>query len=200
MPNAKRVIAMALIDSQQRLAYNILLTGSPGCGKTTVIRRTVGEFAGQAGGFYTQEIREKGRRVGFAIQTLDGQSGILAHTNLTEGPKISKYRVNIRDIDQIAAPALRRACAEADLIICDEIASMELCSEEFQAAVREALACPTPLLGTIQRKRQPFLNQIRQLDTVRIIEVSTANRNELPEQLLNLIALVRAKELGEQEE
>ncbi len=184
---------MALTDSEQQIGYNILLTGAPGCGKTTVIMHTVEAFEGQAGGFYTQEIRERGRRVGFGIKTLAGQSGILAHTDLSDGPKISKYRVNIRDIEQIAVPALQQAGQEADLIICDEIASMELCSEGFKTAVWEALDCSTPLLGTIQRKRHPFLDRIRQLDTVKIIQVSPDNRDKLPGQLLSLIRTIGAE-------
>ena len=182
-------MVLTLMNTEQLEPHNILLTGAPGCGKTTVIMRTLEDFAGRAAGFHTKEILEQGHRVGFAIEALNGQSGILAHTDLTAGPKISKYRVNIPDIDQIAVPALLRACQEADLIVCDEIAGMELCSEKFAAAVRQALACRTPLLGTIQRKRHPFLGEIRQLATVRIIEVTPANRDQLPHQILSLIAL-----------
>jgi predicted ATPase len=39
----------------------VLLTGRPGCGKTILIKRVVKEFALPAGGFYTEEIRERGR-------------------------------------------------------------------------------------------------------------------------------------------
>ena len=38
---------------------NILLTGRPGCGKTTLIKRVVEELALPAGGFYTEEIRQR---------------------------------------------------------------------------------------------------------------------------------------------
>ena len=39
-------------------------------------------------GFFTREIKEEGRRVGFSINTLDGREGILAHKSID-----SKYRV-----------------------------------------------------------------------------------------------------------
>jgi nucleoside-triphosphatase THEP1 len=51
----------------------VLLTGRPGCGKTTLIKRIVKQVARPAGGFYTEEIRERGRRVGFRMITLDAQ-------------------------------------------------------------------------------------------------------------------------------
>jgi nucleoside-triphosphatase len=50
----------------------ILLTGRPGCGKTTLINRIVSDLALPVGGFYTQEIREVGQRVRFKLITLDG--------------------------------------------------------------------------------------------------------------------------------
>src|SRR6266480_93311 len=54
------------------MTRKVLLTGRPGCGKTTLIKRVVNELAQPAGGFYTEEIRERGERVGFKIITLDG--------------------------------------------------------------------------------------------------------------------------------
>ena len=52
----------------------LLLTGSPGIGKTTVIRRILKTIQGvQCSGFYTEERRERGQRRGFKIRTLDGE-------------------------------------------------------------------------------------------------------------------------------
>ena len=69
----------------------ILLTGRPGSGKTTLIWRVLARLTKPAGGFYTQEIRESGRRVGFEIITLDGERDTLAHVNINSEHRISKY-------------------------------------------------------------------------------------------------------------
>src|SRR6266571_567965 len=39
------------------MTEKVLLTGRPGCGKTTLIKRVVSNLARRAGGFYTMEIR-----------------------------------------------------------------------------------------------------------------------------------------------
>ena len=69
---------------------NLLLTGKPGVGKTTLIREVIQSLLpegsltrdrvrgeGEAGGFFTREIRERGREVGFEIETLSGEKGIV---------------------------------------------------------------------------------------------------------------------------
>ena len=100
---------------------NVLLTGKPGTGKTTAIRRIVDQLKPRSmGGFWSREIREEGRRVGFAIETLSGKIGTLAHVDLKYGPKVSKYRVNIEDIDSIIVPELEMARESGRFIIIDE--------------------------------------------------------------------------------
>ncbi len=60
------------------IAENILLTGLPGCGKTTVVRHVVELLkARRLAGFYTEELREHGQRVGFAAVGTHGQSATL---------------------------------------------------------------------------------------------------------------------------
>jgi len=58
---------------------NILLTGPPRCGKSTLIQKLITKIEKPMTGFFTREMREGGRRVGFLIITLDGKQGILAH-------------------------------------------------------------------------------------------------------------------------
>jgi nucleoside-triphosphatase THEP1 len=43
---------------------NVLFSGFPGCGKSTLIEKIVARTKGSATGFFTREIRLHGRRVG----------------------------------------------------------------------------------------------------------------------------------------
>jgi len=61
---------------------NIFVTGPPRCGKSTLIERLILKIGKPATGFFTREIREKGRRIAFSITTLDGKRGVLAHKNM----------------------------------------------------------------------------------------------------------------------
>ena len=90
----------------------ILLTGKPGCGKTTLIRRLLENVPGDVGGFYTQEIREGGRRKGFEIITLDGERGILAHVDIQSSQRLGKYRLDLHALERLAVPAIREAAAQ----------------------------------------------------------------------------------------
>ncbi len=166
---------------------NILLTGPPRIGKTTVIKRII-EIIGinDTMGFWSEEIREHGKRVGFGIMTTLGESGILAHVSLKEGPRVSKYHVNVADINHIIVPVLRRAVRSNKIIIIDEIAKMELFSKEFADAVIECLNTGN-VIGTIQLRRDLFLEQIRGRPDCMIINVTHANRDTLPMKILEII-------------
>jgi len=166
---------------------NILLTGKPGTGKTSAIRSIVRELdPSSIAGFWSKEIREDGRRVGFAIETISGKLGTLAHVNLKQGPKVSKYRVNIDDIDSIICPELVMARESNRLIIIDEIAKMELFSEKFKNEVRRCLdTCR--VVGTIQERRLPFLDEVRSRNDVVILELTITNRDQIPLQVLELL-------------
>jgi nucleoside-triphosphatase len=119
----------------------IFLTGEPGCGKTSAILRTTELLLSQGkkvGGVISGEIRQGGIRLGFRIEDMmTHESGILAHANQTEGPRIGKYRVNLSDIERIGASAIDRATRVADVVVVDEIGPMELYSKPFVIAVDE---------------------------------------------------------------
>jgi nucleoside-triphosphatase len=166
---------------------NILLTGQPGIGKTTTIKAIVDKLDPKSvAGFWSEEIRGRGGRVGFSIETLSGKRGTLAHINLSDGPRVSKYRVNIADIDSIIVPELAFARESGRIIIIDEIASMELHSQDFKDEVGRCLDA-RQVLGTIQQRKHPFLDEIRFRADVRLFELTISNRDEIPLQVLELL-------------
>jgi nucleoside-triphosphatase len=163
----------------------IFLTGKPRVGKTTVILRTVHilrSMGKTVGGILSSEIIERGARVGFElIDLLDGNRGVLSHIHQREGPMISKYRVNLIDLNIVGAAAVRKAIDRADVIVIDEVGPMELFSQPFKEAVRMALASSKSLLGTLHRSASdPLASEIRGSSRIKVIEVTVKNREELP--------------------
>ena len=79
------------------MARRIGITGRPGVGKSTVVRRLIERVAEKAekkvGGMLTAEMREQGKRTGFVVEDIStGEKGILAHIR-EKGPKVGKYGV-----------------------------------------------------------------------------------------------------------
>jgi nucleoside-triphosphatase len=164
----------------------ILLTGRPGCGKTTVIRRAA-ELIGleRCVGFYTEEVREKGRRVGFDVVTLDGRRGRLARVG-ARGPRVSRYGVDLESFEALGVETLERALlAGARLLVVDEIGKMELFSQRFTALLDRLLgpSAESAVLGTVLAGRHPAVERLRQLRGLRVMEVDSANREDLPVEL-----------------
>jgi len=177
---------MTSVSSQK---INILLTGKPGVGKTTVIKKIIEKYKKNIGGFYTEEIREKGNRVGFRIKNTDGEEGLLSHIDIKSKFKVGKYSVNIRDIDRIGVDSINRALNndEMDIIVIDEIAKMELFSENFKNVVLSSLNSSKIVVGVIQDKNIEFLNRIRERKDVKIISITYQNRDEIAEDIFKII-------------
>ena len=163
---------------------NILFTGRPGVGKTTVIMKLISGLK-EVGGFYTEEIRERGERKGFRIVTLRGKKGILAHKDLKSPYRVGKYGVNIADLENIAGQSILLALDddEKKIVLIDEIGRMELYSPKFQEAVVKALDSPKRVIGTLQEKHNKFTDAIKQREDVEIVEVTLENRKGLTEEL-----------------
>lgn len=171
---------------------NLLLSGPPRCGKTTVIMEVVKRLSrSNCGGFYTDEIKESGRRTGFSIHTLDGGKGTLSHVNIKGPPRVGRYGVNVADLERIGVPALMDAVRNRGLVIIDEIGKMELFSEKFREAVLLSLDSPVPVLGTIMESGNSFADAIKRRRDVTLIQVTTENRDSLPDRLVSIITQER---------
>ena len=160
-------------------SLKLFLTGLPGCGKTTVILRILARFSSPASGFHTREIRRKGRRVGFQIETLDGRTAVLAHREMSGPFRVGAYSVDVESLERIAVASILHRPPE-ELLVIDEVGKMECLSASFCRAVREALSGPNPVLGSVGLKGGGFMEEVRRWPGLRLIQVTPANREELP--------------------
>jgi len=159
----------------------VLLTGRPGCGKTTLVMRVVNELAVPAGGFYTEEIREHGGRVGFKLATLDGKEAVLAHVNFKTRQRLGKYGLDLSALETGGIEALRRAVRARQLVVIDEIGPMEIRSAVFRDVVNDVLDSPEPsgILATITARSLPFTDAIKKRPDVTLVEVRLDNRDQV---------------------
>ncbi|HEY65869.1 MAG TPA: NTPase [Caldilineae bacterium] len=168
------------------MPYNLLLTGLPGCGKTTVVEKVVAALPSDAaGGFVTHELREGGRRVGFEVRTLDGRRATLAHVSIRSRHRVGRYGVDVQAFEEVGVRALEDTLAARRLIVIDEIGKMELFSERFRQAVLNALDASLPVLATITYRPHPWCDQIKEREDVEVWTVTQSNRDALPRQVLD---------------
>ena len=161
-----------------------LLSGRPGVGKTTLLRKSATGLSGLAvGGFFTQEIRENGQRVGFGLTTFEGQSGVLAHVDNRSGPRVGKYRVDCDTFDRIGVQALESALSDAAVILIDEIGKMELLSSRFRMTLAAVFDVEKPLVATIMAHPLSLTDALKQRPDVQLVEVTLENRDELANEI-----------------
>ena len=119
---------------------NIIITGLPGVGKTTLIRGILHEIRSlNPIGFYTEEIREKNIRKGFSLVSVTGEKSILASENIPSRFRVGKYGVDLVNFENFIGNIPFRDPANS-LIIIDEIGKMECFSKMFTELVIELLS------------------------------------------------------------
>jgi nucleoside-triphosphatase len=165
-------------------ALNLLVTGRPGAGKTTLMERVVERLRGslRLAGFTTTEERDpSGQRTGFRIVTVEGKQAELARVGLRSSVQVGRYGVNLQAFERLALPELARR--DVDLIVIDEIGKMECASERFRRAVQDALEAPVNVLATLGNARLPFFLALRARPDVEVLTLTEHNRNAMMAQL-----------------
>lgn len=156
-----------------------LLTGSPGTGKTSLIKQALSGLKLKTGGFYTEEIRIGGVRYGFRLITLDGKQGILAHVEHKSPYRVGKYGVDINELERVGVAALKRATEESELIVIDEIGKMELLSANFREVVLKIIEGGKRVLGTIMLNPNPWADSLKEHPQVKLVTVTRTNHYEV---------------------
>ncbi len=166
---------------------SLLLTGVPGIGKTTVIRKVASALSGRGlAGFLTDEIRTGRGREGFRLITFDQREATMAHVNFRTPHRVGKYGVDVPTIDRMVESALRIG-GDAQLYLVDEIGRMECLSGVFIGAMRAVLDSGIPVVASVARKGEGFIAEVKRRPDAVLWEVTRQNRDALPDLVLSWI-------------
>ncbi len=172
----------------------VVVTGPPGIGKTTLVKKLVERLGDRAVGFWTEEVRdpESRKRTGFVVVTTDGRRVLFASKTFTSKYLVGSYGVNLQRFESAALPVLRKALeAEKDkVVVIDEVGKMELFSKRFRELVGRIVHDPAlNLVVTIPiRDVHPLVREIRRLPSAVLIELTRANREGMVEEVIGLLS------------
>lgn len=157
---------------------NTFITGKPGTGKTTALVSAVSGM--DAGGFYTQEVKENGERIGFDIVSLSGDRRLLSRKGMRSAHRVGSYGVDVEAMDGFATRLIEDALSHGRVIVIDEIGKMELFSDKFKDTVLKALDSKYPVTGIIMEKSHPFVDRIKVRKDVEVLVLTPGNRDSMP--------------------
>ncbi len=186
-PQPTRLLAFSRTEQHHGKLHVLLVTGVPGVGKTTLLRRVAAKAPQHLGGFTTEEIRTRGERLGFRILPLDGPGRVMAHVDSRSRTRVGRYGVDVGAIDAVAETALALDPAvEAYLV--DEIGKMECFSQRFVAAIRCLLDSDKCVVASIARQGTGLIAEVKHRADVELWEVTVRNRDALVVPILQWIS------------
>jgi len=158
---------------------NLLITGLPGVGKTTLIKKLSEELKHlHPAGFYTEEIREEGQRKGFELISLNGKRGLLSHKDIKSTYRVGQYKVDIESFENFldSVPffdSLNR------LIIIDEIGKMECLSDPFKNLLKKIFNSGKLVIAIIALRGSGLITEIKKRQDIKLYEMTSHNRDTL---------------------
>lgn len=149
---------------------NLFLTGNIGVGKSTAIQKFLSKTNYSYGGFETK------LRANLVVlrDLASNKTEVVAKRNG------ANWEVIRTGFEGIGKSAIERALAERDIVVMDELGRFELDCKEFQKAVFSAINSDCNVVGVLKNESNPFLDRVRSLREIVIMEVTEDDREFIP--------------------
>jgi nucleoside-triphosphatase len=76
---------------------------------------------------------------------------------------------------------------KAAIVVIDEIGKMECISERFRVLIKDILKSDKTVVATIAQRGTPFIEGLKRMPVVRLVEITEGNREGLLKEILELV-------------
>ncbi len=166
------------------MAKNIFITGIPGVGKTTLLKKLAHDLSMLViKGFHKEKIVEDNSIRGYRVVSFDNKEQILAHLFI-EGPnKMDGFGVNIEGFEKFILPQIK-SIEMVDLFIFDEIGKIECMSESFCAEFIKLLDAAVPVISTYSHHSAFKFKELKKRKDTTFLQMTSKNRDDIWKQVL----------------
>jgi len=177
----ERIISLGLLKK------NLIVTGLPGVGKTTLIKKLSEALKSfHPVGFYTEEIRERNERKGFELISLEGKKSLLSHKNVKSPYQVGQYKVDIKGFEEFL-DSVSFFNPLIHLIIIDEIGKMECLSDQFKRLLKEILDSGKWVIATLALKGSGLIAEVKRRKDIKLFEITKKNRDSLLKEISDFV-------------
>lgn len=167
---------------------NILITGQPKSGKSTLLREIISASALKTG-LLANELLDGETRIGFSVENSKGEKGTLARVDIQSDRKVGKYFVDIKSLESVLEKLF--SFGAEDLLYIDELGQMQSGSQRFRELALAYFNSPNTCLATISSVYEDdFLKELKARDDVMLFEITPENRMEMKEFIILLLGKV----------
>ncbi len=169
---------------------NLLITGRIRSGKSTLLKTMIDSLEPITGGYFAQRLFILDQTRGFRLVDLS-QELYLPNRRIEDLQAFSdiflvkgeESSVNEKIFRTLGVTSLRSAWGKKQLILMDELGTIEATVPEFMEAVYQTLDRDIPVLGILKKKAHPFLDQIKSRADVQLLDMDQMGCEEVQKEV-----------------